>query len=415
MEYHLKHLNSLDFLWTKTMFYSQDAFIGYSDAVLEALPVGFSSGDYGLTVGDLKHLPGLGSSCLVNLASVLGISDDVVVLKFVLNDYEIQYCVPPAFRKGKTQEKNALFFTMGDYKIEVAELFTLLKKFNTANGYGKLALKRIVIGAGTPQEKIIAGFKFDLTKPTSDDDISQSVEYEFAIAPNRKMEDAQAQLVKFLDSGKKVPEIIIDIIASEATGKVYSGGTFTVPLKTLPVGVYEVRNIDRLDKVINKKDGSQGFIKGWTFEAIDINTGVEYSVDCNDGCFIDKKISGTGFASSLRKSDSALMSTIREALDKEANGKTDEQVMKILLDTPQILKQAGVGCNGYVMMIISEQKVISSGISPQGDIMTNVDKGKAIFSSRFKKILELEASKQKNAELPPATTTVDVNLLEPAF
>jgi hypothetical protein len=396
------------------MFYSQDSFIAYSDAVLESIPDDFAGGDYGLSVGELRNLPGLGAACLVNLANVLGITDDISVIKFlVTKEFEVQYCVPPAFRKGKTEAgTDALFFTMGDFKIEVPQLFAKLKDFSATNGYGKLALKKITIAPGTQQEKLIAGFKFDLTKPSTDDDIAETVEYEFAIAPNRKEEDAQNQLVRFLDSGKKVPEIIKDIIASSYVGKIFAGG-LTTALKLLPVGMYEISEIDRLDKIINKKDGTQGFIKGWTFDAVNCTTGQEFVVETNDGSFVDKKISGTGFTSKLRKSDPNLMNIIREALAAEADGKTDDEVMKILSDTPLILKQAAVGRGGSVMMLISEQKVIAQGVSPQGEIMTNVAKAKKIFGNRLPAILEAAAQKQQTA-LPATTNTINVEPVKSA-
>ena len=396
------------------MFYSQDIFIAYSDLVLEKAATLGTHKDAGLTVAELRDQPGLGAACLITLADFLKIEEGTVILRFVLDaNFQVQYSIPPALRKGKNDAgSDDLLLNIGDFNIPIKSLTKSIMEFSKANGYGLGTFKTIHINPGTPQAKEIGGYKIDLTPKGqvdgNGDPISvEDIIFEFAVAPNRKEQEAQQKIVALMNpSLYKFTEIYNNLVSSEYVGKIGSG-QYTTKLKELPVGIYELTDIDRVDKVITKKDGQSSPIKGWSFDALNITTKESFYVECSDGCFIDKEISGTGLAKVLKKSDPSFMTQIREALKSEAEGKTDEQVLAKVKDTPKILRQAGVGQGGKVLMFLKEQKVIPQGISPQGQIMTNCEAAMKIWAKPLEALLASEAQKQLSAA-PAAEATINV-------
>lgn len=404
------------------MFYSQDIFIAYSDLVLEKAATLGTHKDAGLTVAELRDQPGLGAACLTTLADFLQIPEETVILKFVLDtNFQVQYAIPPALRKGKNDAGNDdLLLNIGDFNIPIKTLTKTIMEFSKANGYGLGTFKTIKINPNTQQEKILGGYVIDLTPKgqvdgNGDPIAVEDIIFEFAVAPNRKEQEAQQKIVALMNPALyKFTEIYNNLVSSEYVGKIGSGQQYTTKLKELPVGIYELTNIDRVDKIIQKKDGTSSPIKGWSFDALNITTGEAFFVECSDGCFIDKEISGTGLAKVLKKSDPSFMTQIREALKSEAEGKTDEQVLAKVKDTPKILRQAGVGQGGKVLMFLKEQKVIPQGISPQGQIMTNCDAAMKIWAKPLEALLAAEAQKQLSAA-PAATINVaPIKELQPA-
>lgn len=328
------------------MLFLKESFACYSSEVFNRLVdmPDFSGGVVGLTLKDLSNSHGQGATALRKLAEVFKIPDNVPVINFMLDEIgNILYPITPTFRLNRD---GILGFSLGDFFATITDCYNAVMDYTTLNGllqpYGDLTAD--ILKINNDDKRLVAAFTFSLTPPkTEKRERIDKIEYSFAVGQNRKEEDADIHLVGLFEKIKDYEELIGALQASPYTGKI--GAAYSIPLKKLPLGIYFMSNIDRLDETINKKDGTVFSKTGWSFEAVNAVTGAFHSVEAADSCFVGQHIKNSG----------------EVALNKNA-------IKELGTEAPPLLKIAAVGKGGRALLILNDLKKAGTGLSPQGDV-----------------------------------------------
>lgn len=368
----------------------------------------FSGGVVGLTLQDLANSYGQGAIALRKLAEVFKIPDNVPVINFMLDEIgNIMYPITPTFRLNR---EGVLGFSLGDFFATITDCYNAVMAYTTVEGekqpyaYGDLTADILKINGD--DKRLVAAFTFSLTPPkTEKRERIDKIEYSFAVGQNRKEEDADIHLVGLFEKIKDYEELIGALQASPYIGKL--GAAYSIPLKKLPLGIYFISNIDRLDETINKKDGTVFSKTGWSFEAVNAVTGAFHSVEAADSCFVGQHIKNSG----------------EVALNKNA-------IKELGAEAPPLLKIAAVGKGGRAILVLNDLKKAGTGLSPQGDVAVRqtpeqleslakwlIDKQLAKITARaeeLRKEAEAEAAKLAKQEAITVAATPAVPALSGA-
>lgn len=380
------------------MLFLKESFVCYTSEIVSKLidTPDFSGGVVGLTLKDLANSYGQGAIALRKLAEVFKIPETVNIINFMLNEVgDLEYAITPTFRLNR---EGILGFSLGDFFATIAECYDAIDAFNKSHGYGDLTADILKINGDDKRQ--IAAFTFDFTPPKTEKGARiEKIEYSFAVGQNRKLEDSDIHLVGIFEKYPDMVDLINALQASEYTGK--TGAAYSIPLKKLPLGIYYISDVDRVDKNLKRKDGTAFSITGWSFEATHVATGAFHSVEAADSSFVGQHIKNSG----------------KVALNKNA-------IKELGTDAPPLLQIAAVGKGGRAVLVLNDLKKAGMGMSPQGSVFVRetaeqleqtakwlVDKQLAKINARaeeLRKEAEAEAAKLTKQEVItiPATTTV---------
>lgn len=322
------------------MLFLKDAFTCYSSEVtIKALESpSFAGGVVGLTTEDLKYSNGLGATALKKLAEIFNIPSDVPVIGYMVSeDLELEYVITPTFKLNKD---NILGFAMGDFFATIDQCYDAVEAISSAD------LAPEILKINGDDKRLVAAFTFDFTPEKKEKGGRvEKVEYSFAVGQNRKEEDAGLHLVGLFEKHPQLDELIGALQSSPYIAK--QGTGYAIPLKKLPLGIYYISSIDRVEESLKKKDGTPFSKSGWSFEAKNASTGASFLVECADSSFIGQHIKNSG----------------KVALNKTAITSLNEA------DAPPLLKIAAVGKPGRAILVLSDMKKAGTGLSPQGSVV----------------------------------------------
>lgn len=380
------------------MLFLKESFVCYFSEVSKLIETpDFSGGVVGLTLKDLANSYGQGAIALRKLAEVFKIPDNVPVINFMLNEVgDLEYVITPTFRLNR---EGVLGFALGDFFATITECYDAIDAFNKINGYGDLTAEILKINGADKRQ--IAAFTFDFTPPKTEKGARiEKIEYSFAVGQNRKLDDSEIHLVGIFEKYSDMSDLINALQSSEYIGK--TGAAYSIPLKKLPLGIYFISDIDRVDENLKKKDGSPFAKTGWSFYAVNAVTGAFHSVEAADSSFVGQHIKNSG----------------KIALNKNA-------IKELGADAPPLLKIAAVGKGGRAVLVLNDLKKAGMGMSPQGSVFVRetaeqleqtakwlIDKQLAKINARaeeLRKEAEAEAAKlakQDVITIPATTPTV---------
>lgn len=321
------------------MLFLKDAFNCYSSEVtIKALESpSFAGGVVGLTTADLHYSNGLGATALKKLAEVFKIPSDVPVIGYMLSEnLELEYVITPTFKLNK---EGILGFSMGDFFATIDQCYDAVEAISSAD------LAPEILKINGDDKRLVAAFTFDFTPPKEKGGRVEKVEYSFAVGQNRKEEDAGLHLVGLFEKHPQLDELIGALQASPYIAK--QGTGYAIPLKKLPLGIYYISQIDRVEESLRKKDGTPFSKSGWVFEAKNASTGASFLVECADSSFIGQHIKNSG----------------KVSLNKTAITSLNEA------DAPPLLKIASAGKPGRAILVLSDLKKAGTGFSPQGSVV----------------------------------------------
>ena len=344
---------------------------------------GFKPGIFGLKLSDLRTAPGLGAAAIVSLADIFGIADDIEVLKFSLDkETQVKYVLSPSFKLDKdTDGDNQLYFILGDWRLDLGSVYGAIED---ARCLIDIAVLEVPQADGS--KKFFAGFTFNLNpeKP-SEKDPSKMIRAKdsnkvlsFILTFNREIEDSQQQLVNlFNNSDGDFGELYEVLVASPYVGKVGEAFEFA-QLKELPIGAYEISNIEWEDKEITKKaSGEKARIQNWKFRAVSLTDKSVYLVSASKGSFFGKSITNSAIGGDM---------------------------------TSPLLNQAGKGTSGKALLTLEAVEKVANGYSPKGRVFTNLVAGNNYISAVLPR---LQAAQIKAVEELPALKSAAVPELTP--
>jgi hypothetical protein len=352
------------------MLFSSDSFRAYDTILLgENFDyVNFKPGLYGLKLSELRKAPGLGAATIVALADIFSIPDDVEVLKFSLDkEMQVKYCLSPSFKLDKNEDgDNELYFIMGDWRLDLGTTCqTVIKEAKFLIDFAVFSVPQ---SDGT--NKQFAGFSFNLNpeKPSANDSTKlirakdSNKVFDFILSFARDPEDSREQLVNIFNSASgDLEELYETLINSPYVGKVGEAFQFA-QLKELPIGAYEVSEIEWEEKEITKKDtGEKARIQNWRFKAVSLTDKSIYYVNASKGSFFGKSITNTGD------------------------------------NISPVLNQAGKGKGGHVLLTLEALEKVANGISPKGRVFSNLVAGQAYIKARLPQLLAAELQAPANA------------------
>lgn len=300
----------------------------------------FKSGIYGLKLSDLKDDPGLGAACINALADIFQIPQETEVLKFNLDsDYQVKYTLSPTFKIDKEkdengEEYNVLYFIIGDWKLDLGSVYETVEAINCT-----ISTDVLDVPQSDKTVKYYAGFTFNLNPKRTNEagkeirSLDKSKVLSFILSFKRDPEDSQQRLVDlFNNSDGDFGNLYAALVDSPYVATVGEAFTFA-KLKELPIGAYQVSQIEWEDKEITKKDsGEKARIQNWKFRAVSLADRSVYYVNASKGSFFGKAITNGGEGSS------------------------------------PILNIAGKGKGGSVLMTLEALEKVPQGISPKGKI-----------------------------------------------
>ena len=340
------------------MLLSSEAFRAYDTVLFENFDyASFKPGIYGLKLAELRTAPGLGAAAIVALADIFRIADDVEVLKFSLDkELQIKYVLSPSFKLDRDKEGNdELYFILGDWRLDLSSVFSAVDD-------AKCSVEEAVLEV--PQtdgsKKYFAGFTFNLNveKPSEKEPTKlirakdSNKILSFILAFNRDPEDSQQKLVTLFNSANgEFADLYEDLLISPYVGRV--GESFEyAQLKELPIGAYEISQIEWEDKEITKKDsGEKVTIQNWRFRAVSLTDKAVYYVTASKGSFFGKSITNTGDG------------------------------------TSPVLSCAGKGTGGKALLTLEAVEKVANGYSPKGRVFTNLAAGQSYISVRLPQLL----------------------------
>lgn len=328
---------------------------------------GFKPGIYGLKLSELRTAPGLGAASIVALADIFGIADDVEVLKFSLDkEMQVKYVLSPSFKLDKDADgDNTLYFILGDWRLDLGSVYGAIED-------AKCLIDTAVLEV--PQtdgsKKLFAGFTFNLNaERPSEKDPSKMIRSKdsnkvlsFILSFNKDPEDSQQQLVNLFNSSDgDFGDLYDALIASPYVGKVGEAFEFA-QLKELPIGAYEISQIEWEDKEITKKEtGEKARIQNWKFRAASLTDKSVYYVTASKGSFFGKSITNTGDGAS------------------------------------PVLYQAGKGTGGKALLTLEAVEKVANGYSPKGRVFTNLVAGNNYINARLPQLLALAHAEPQQA------------------
>lgn len=389
------------------MLFLKESFACYSSEVFNKLidMPDFSGGVVGLTLKDLSNSYGQGAIALRKLAEVFKIPDNVPVINFMLDEIgNIMYPITPTFRLNR---EGVLGFSLGDFFATITDCYNAVMDYTTVEGvsqpYGDLTAD--ILKINDDDKRLVAAFTFSLTPPKEKGARIEKIEYSFAVGQNRKEEDADIHLVGLFEKIKEYDDLINALQESPYIGKI--GAAYSIPLKKLPLGIYFISNVDRVDENLKKKDGSPFAKTGWSFEAVNAVTGAFHNVEAADSSFVGQHIKNSG----------------KVTLNKNA-------IRELGADAPPLLKIAAIGKGGRAILVLNDLKKAGTGLSPQGDVAVRqtpeqleqtakwlIDKQLAKITARaeeLRKEAEAEAAKLAKQEAITVAATPAVPALSGA-
>ncbi|MFM6007387.1 MAG: hypothetical protein ACKPA7_26700, partial [Sphaerospermopsis kisseleviana] len=305
----------------------------------------FKPGIYGLKLSELRTAPGLGAAALVAIADLFSISEDVEILKFSLDkDIQVKYVLSPSFKLDKDEDgDDVLYFIMGDWKLDLGSLYAAIESSRCLIDTAVLEVPQT-----DKTVKYFAGFTFNLNpeKP-SEKDMARMIRAKdsnkilsFILSSNRELEDSQQKLVElFNNSNGDFGDLYDALINSPYVGRVGEAFQYA-QLKELPIGAYEISQIEWEDKEVTKKDtGEKARIQNWKFRAVSLTDKAVYYVSASKGSFFGKSITNTGDGNS------------------------------------PVLTQAGKYTGGKALMTLEAVEKVANGYSPKGRVFTNLIAG----------------------------------------
>ena len=362
------------------MLLSSEAFRAYDTILLgDSFDYeGFKPGIYGLKLSELRTAPGLGAAAIVALADIFKIDDSIEVLKFSLDkEMQVKYVLSPSFKLDKDEhKKDEIYFIMGDWKLDLCKVFTAVDD-------AKCSIEEAVLEVlqSDKSKKYFAGFTFNLNveKPSEKDPTKiirakdSNKMLSFILAFNRESENAQDKLVDLFNSANgEFADLYEALLVSPYVGRV--GESFSyAQLKELPIGAYEISQIEWEDKEVTKKDsGEKARIQNWRFRAVSLTDKAVYYVTASKGSFFGKSITNTGDG------------------------------------TSPVLLCAGKDTGGKALMTLEAVEKVSQGYSPKGRVFTNLVAGQNYINARLPKLLAVNS-------VQPALKSAEVLEPEPAF
>ena len=333
----------------------------------------FKPGIYGLKLADLRTAPGLGAASIVALADIFKIEDSIEVLKFSLDkEAQVKYALSPTFKVDKDANgDNQLYFILGDWKLDLASVYEVMESVSCS-------IEDSIFEVQQTDKSVrhFSGFTFNLNpaKPSEKDPTKlvrakdNSKMLSFILAYSRDHENAQQKLVEIFNSSNgELSDLYKAIVNSPYVGKVGEAFQYA-QLKELPLGAYEISQIEWEDKEITKKDsGEKARIQIWKFRAVSLTDKSVYFVTASKGSFFGKAITNMGDGAS------------------------------------PLLAIAGKGMNGKALMTLEAVEKVANGYSPKGRVFTNLDAGQKYINFRLPQLLAADSA------------TIDVKQLAPAF
>ncbi|MFM6133003.1 MAG: hypothetical protein ACKPCP_02325, partial [Sphaerospermopsis kisseleviana] len=176
----------------------------------------------------------------------------------------------------------------------------------------------------------------------------------FILSSNRELEDSQQKLVElFNNSNGDFGDLYDSLINSPYVGRVGEAFQYA-QLKELPIGAYEISQIEWEDKEVTKKDtGEKARIQNWKFRAVSLTDKSVYYVSASKGSFFGKSITNTGDGNS------------------------------------PVLTQAGKYTGGKALMTLEAVEKVANGYSPKGRVFTNLAAGNNYVNARLPQLLAL--------------------------
>ena len=356
------------------MLLSSETFRDYDTILFDNFDYNsFKPGIYGLKLADLRTAPGLGAASIVVLADIFKIQDDVEVLKFSLDkEMQVKYALSPTFKIDKdTDGNNQLYFILGDWRLDLANVYEIMESVSCS-----IEDSIFEVQQADKSVKHFAGFTFNLNpaKPSEKDpnklvrakDSNKMLS--FILSYSRDHEDSQQRLVEIFNSSNgELSDLYRAIVNSPYVGKVGEAFQYA-QLKELPLGAYEISQIEWEDKEITKKDsGEKARIQNWKFRAVSLTDKSVYFVTASKGSFFGKAIINMGDGAS------------------------------------PLLAIAGKGMGGKALMTLEAIEKVANGYSPKGRVFTNLDAGQKYINFRLPQLLAADSA------------TIDVKQLAPAF
>lgn len=381
----------------------------------------FKPGIYGLKLSELRTAPGLGAASIVLLADTFNqaykialasipsqlekysqvegvspedvevykqelsasanrllISDDTEILKFSLDkDMQVKYVLSPSFKLDKDDDgDDVLYLILGDWRLDLGNVYDAILKTRCLIDTAVLEVPQT-----DKTIKYFAGFTFNLNpeKPSEKDatrlvrakDSNKSLS--FILSFNRELEESQQQLVNLFNSSDgDFGDLYDSLINSPYVGRVGEAFQYA-QLKELPIGAYEISQIEWEDKEVTKKDtGEKARIQNWKFRAVSLIDKSVYYVSASKGSFFGKSITNTGDGNS------------------------------------PVLTQAGKFTGGKALMTLEAVEKVANGYSPKGRVFTNLIAGNNYINARLPQLLALTSQQ-------PLKSAAVVPELEPSF
>lgn len=344
------------------MLLSSESFRAYDTLLLNENfdYVNFKPGIYGLKLSELRAAPGLGAAALVAIADVLSIGEEVEILKFSLDkEMQVKYVLSPSFKLDKDEDgDDVLYFIMGDWRLDLGNLYYAIDSSRCLIDTAVLEVPQT-----DKTVKFFAGFTINLNpERPSEKDPARLVRAKdsnkilsFMLSFNRELEDSQQRLVELFNSSNgDFGDLYESLINSPYVGRVGEAFQYA-QLKELPIGAYEISQIEWEDKEVTKKDtGEKARIQNWKFRAVSLTDKSVYHVSASKGSFFGKSITNTGDGNS------------------------------------PVLTQAGKGTNGgKALMTLEAVEKVANGYSPKGRVFTNLVAGNNYINARLPQLLAL--------------------------
>lgn len=366
------------------MLYTKDSFSFDSEIFDKFITQeSFGGGVIGLNTEDIKQNQGLGAIALKKLAEVFKIPPDVNIILFMLTAYgEVLYIIPPAFKK----KDNKVVFQLGDFFATVEDCFDAVEAYTKqeTSSYGTLDIDILEVQKGTVTRKI-PGFTFNLTPPGARGQKIEKMEYSFPVSCNWNIENSSEKLLKVFETAEDAEELlrILEDPQSDFVATIQNKVSgYSIPLKKLPLGIYYIYDIDRIDTQLSKKDGTPFNKVGWSFIAENVVTKVISKVEVSDSGFFREHLKNTGAI------------TLNKTVIADINEKS-----------PPLLKRAAIGKGGKGLMILSDMKILPQGISPQGTIFVRESDDLYLKDIEALVRIRLPIIMQRASELAEATET----------
>jgi hypothetical protein len=356
------------------MLLSSETFRDYNTILFDNFDYNsFKPGIYGLKLANLRTAPGLGAASIVQLADIFKISDNIEVLQFSLDkEMQVKYVMTPSFKLDKDADgNNQLYFILGDWRLDLANVYEVMESVSCS-----IEDSIFEVQQADKSVKHFAGFTFNLNpeRPSEKDpnkmirakDSSKMLS--FILAYSRDHENAQQKLVEiFNNSDGELIKLYESIVNSHYVGKVGEAFQYA-QLKELPLGAYEISQIEWEEKEITKKDSAEkARIQNWKFRAVSLTDKSVYFVTASKGSFFGRAIINMGDGAS------------------------------------PLLAIAGKGMGGKALMTLEAIEKVANGYSPKGRVFTNLDAGQKYINFRLPQLLAADSA------------TMDVKQLAPAF